>query len=436
MSGPASPVAAGESGAIRIELHDNGERRLLAAGHVIDSAGDVKELWINDKHRLVLKAHTSLSIVPLRAESRLGCLVRLGPGEIFAEVEHDGNPFAVQTDHGTATITGTVFDLLAGVEESRLAVVEGAVRWESDKGAVDVLAGQNSRILPDTAPTQPIVCDLSARIAWAKQVAPQARPVASSLSPAHEVCEPLPLPEPFAGSRPDRMGLDCEAWTQEQQDWFARQYPEFFRLRDALEEEGTKVGYPGLLLDSGVVWLFGYPPAGEHRLVPGRREAVVRAAGRHGRDVEWLAGKGLLRDLSDTPPADGACGAQALSDWQNDLAATGERGDEITEKTILASLHSCVYLLHARSLLWLAVQSDQYRVPDVPQTDALALLRRQIDAAYRGAQVAVALLGREGADQFCQTEGCRRLIRDLHYEVGEIIAAESELGAGREQVGP
>ena len=305
LSGPVSPVAAGESDAIRIELHDNGERRLLAAGHVIDSAGDVKELWINDKHRLVLKAHTSLSIVPLRAESRLGCLVRLGAGEIFAEVEHDGNPFAVQTDHGTATITGTVFDLLAGVEESRLAVVEGAVRWESDQGAVDVLAGQNSRILPDTAPTQPMVCDLSARIAWAKQAAPQARPVASGLSPAHEVCEPLPLPEPFAGSRPDRMGLDCEAWTQEQQDWFARQYPEFFRLRDALEEEGTKVGYPGLLLDSGVVWLFGYPPAAEHRLVPGRREAVVRAAGRHGRDVEWLAGKGLLRDLSDTPQPTG-----------------------------------------------------------------------------------------------------------------------------------
>jgi ferric-dicitrate binding protein FerR (iron transport regulator) len=139
-----------------IESADGGH---IAPGAMIQtSAGEIENLVINGRHRVVMNACTKLSIQSHWKADNAGCLMNLAFGEVYVHVEHDGHPFKVQTAHGRAVVTGTTFDVKATDTSTALVVVEGSVRFESEKDLVEVTSGQISKIIAHSAPTRPISC--------------------------------------------------------------------------------------------------------------------------------------------------------------------------------------------------------------------------------------------------------------------------------------
>ena len=97
----SSRQAASESRvSVKVELVKPSGNIVIDADQTILADSGRKELRINGKHRMMMNVGTSLSIEPLLTNSRLGCLVKLTHGEIYTHVEHDGNPFVVETNSG------------------------------------------------------------------------------------------------------------------------------------------------------------------------------------------------------------------------------------------------------------------------------------------------------------------------------------------------
>ena len=92
---PSSMAAVSpEPASIKIELLSDTGPRILASGTLIQTQSEIKRLVLNGKHHLTLNANTLLSIEPVVWSGKTGCLVNLRLGEIYAEIEHDGNPCA------------------------------------------------------------------------------------------------------------------------------------------------------------------------------------------------------------------------------------------------------------------------------------------------------------------------------------------------------
>jgi len=165
---PPAQTAATTTPSVKIEeLSQNRNLAISAATVIRTPHDDLKTLIINDRHRIVLNSNTTLSIRPLAEDSRVGCLVSLTLGEIFVHVEHDGNPFAVATSHGKAVITGTAFNIKATNNTTTLAVTRGSVQFGTDITFVEVLSGQLSKVIGQSAPTTPVLCDAAKLTAWA-----------------------------------------------------------------------------------------------------------------------------------------------------------------------------------------------------------------------------------------------------------------------------
>lgn len=99
---PSNPASA-----VKIEMLSQAGRVEIPAGQQIStSAGQLKTLTVNGRHRLVLNAETAVSIEPLRENNGLGCIVNLDSGQIYADIEHDGRPFVVATAHCRVAVTG------------------------------------------------------------------------------------------------------------------------------------------------------------------------------------------------------------------------------------------------------------------------------------------------------------------------------------------
>ncbi|MHC5059958.1 MAG: FecR domain-containing protein [Planctomycetota bacterium] len=166
---------------VKIELiSENGSILIPANRQIVSSNNESKTLVINNKHRMTMNSNTSLSVESLE-KNGIGCLVKLDFGQIYANVEHDGNPFVVDTAHGKAVITGTTFDIKATDTGTTLVVGEGAVQFGSDGGFVNVAAGQTSRIIAKLAPTRPILCNAAKLTAWATGY--KASPVLAQVAP-------------------------------------------------------------------------------------------------------------------------------------------------------------------------------------------------------------------------------------------------------------
>ena len=240
--------SAGGTG-LTIESSHDGAR--VSPGAVIQtSGGEVKSLIVRGKHQVVMNASTRLSIEPLADKGGTACLVSLARGEIYVQVEHDGRPFLVQTPYGRAVITGTTFDVQATEAGTTLVVVEGSVRFDSDEGAVQVLAGQQSRIAVASAPPSvPTACDAVALTVWAG-AGENLGPMAQDFRPEDFLPDGL-LPLPSPGTRTELKSISCEAWVRQNREWFRRQFPDLFRLQEALGREGVEVDYPDLLLNVG-----------------------------------------------------------------------------------------------------------------------------------------------------------------------------------------
>ena len=246
-------VTSAATPAVKIELI-SGDRRvaILANQEISTGAGEIKTLIINDRHRMVMNVNTMLAVEPLLHANHIGCRVNLSAGEVFAQVEHDGNPFVVNTPHGQAIITGTTFDVKATDSSSVLVVSEGAVRFASDRGSANVTAGHISRIGSNLGPTIPVTCDAEELTAWATQHKHE-----STVTLSEPDLDLGYLPLSFLGTEPIALEeVDYNGWVEENRDWFRQQFPWIFQLKEALAEKGINVDYPELLVTTGDIWQF------------------------------------------------------------------------------------------------------------------------------------------------------------------------------------
>jgi mannose-6-phosphate isomerase-like protein (cupin superfamily) len=402
-----------------IEWRD--DRSRITPGAAIETApGEVRGLVLNGKHQVVMNAGTRLSIEPYVERSSTGCAVNLNWGEVYVHVEHDGNPFTVRTAHGQAVITGTTFDLKATEVATSLVVVEGQVRFESGTGAVQVTAGQRSIISGTlTPPDAPVACHTPALTAWAgaeEGVCPLARDIV----PYGDFL-PNAAPFPPPGTRSNFEGVEYTRWVQLNRDWFQREFPGIFRLQAALVQDGVEVDYPDLLLESGLVWQFAFPPASQNRLLAAEDAAVLKLASRYGRDPSWLEDRGLRPGATIGNKEERK--EEAWERWRNELA-TVDGGREIPREVLLNSLHACVYVRQTRSLVWLAAEADRYSRPNLSKTQLQSLLQAEVTAANEGRGDALRLLSVEGPTVPCDSDPYRQLLRRLCQMVSYLAQME------------
>lgn len=423
----ADAIASAEAEAPLVIASADGGR--IESGAVIETqAGQIDRLTLNGRHTIVMNADTRLSIEPLVAAGRVGCQVNLTLGEVYVHVEHDGNPFVVQTTHGRAVITGTTFDVKVTGAGTTLVVAEGSVRFESQAGMVQVAGGRQSTIvMTSSPPSMPATCDVVALTAWAgagrsmSQVAQAIIP--DDILPAH-----LPVVS-TSSPRIDLETLDYIRWVDQNHDWFRLQFPEIFRLQDALAKEGIKADYTDLLLESGVLWQFAWPPAGRDRLLAAEEAPLIEAANRHGKDLQWLKDRGLL-PIPPVAPDDQKRGMEAFTLWQSQIAAATEGGREAPVEDLLDSLHACAYLQRTRSLLWLAIEADRYSLSNVPMSELQALLQAEVTVADAGVSDVIQLLTAKRSVLPCDSDPYRQLVGELHETVVQMARTEGRLTDG------
>jgi ferric-dicitrate binding protein FerR (iron transport regulator) len=360
--------------------------------------GQIDSLVLAGRHQLVMNGGSELTVEPLVENHRIGCLVRLTCGEICVHVEHDGSRFLVETAHGRATITGTTFDVKATATDTTLVVVEGSVgfaswgslpfgktqdstSWRGAAGAVQVKAGQQSTITAASrTPSPPTACDVAALTAWARR-----NPGGFGASPdalANDLRHwDLPLPAaPWIEVQTDPQEIDGAVWINENRDWFQRQFPWIFALRDALAAEGPGApagapDYPALLLRSGDIWRFAYPPAGAGRQVEPDPNSLLRAAVASGRDETWFRQQAFVREYS-TGHTGQATGAAAFERWALTLQAQSAPGaQEVDARALRETLDACTYLVRTRTLALLLLHQDA--------AGTAAPMRREISASLQ-----------------------------------------------------
>jgi hypothetical protein len=190
-------------------------------------------------------------------------------------------------------ITGTTFDMKVTETGTTLMVVEGSVRFESEGGAAQVSASQQSTIAGTlTPPSTPTACEAVAMTAWAGADRNTSQ-IAQEIGREDLSLDDLVL-FPSPGTQTDLKSTNYAPWVERNRKWFQQQFPDIFRLREALTQEDVAVDYPDLLLASTAVWQFAYPPARPSRLSGIEEAALRKAARRYGKDLQWLRSKGLL----------------------------------------------------------------------------------------------------------------------------------------------
>ncbi len=350
-AGPESRIAS-SAASTTITIEGVGDEGPLSPGAVIEtSTGERKTLVLNGQHQVVMNAGTRLSIESLQDRGRAGCRVNLARGEIYVQVEHDGRPFLVQTAHGRAVITGTTFDVKVTEAYTTLIVVEGSVRFESQGGTVQVLAGQQSMIAGAWAsPSTSTACDGMALTAWARAADPGGQ-MAPDLGPDDFLWENLPTtPSSWAKIPADPDRIDYTQWIEQKRGWFQQQFPWVFELQEALGKEGIEADYPALLTQSGALWRFAYPQAGLGRQVEPDPNGLLRAALPYGRDELWLQQQ-AFSSLPRTGNKRPALGPAAFERWTNAIAMQANlRPSESDSGMLPDTVNACLYLANTRTL--------------------------------------------------------------------------------------
>jgi len=417
-------IASALRSSVEVELVRPSGNIVVATGEKFVADNELKTLLINGRHRVVMNSDTVLTVEPLVENSNIGCLVKLDFGQIYTHVEHDGNPFVIDTAHGKAVITGTAFDLKVTHTSTTLVVSEGTVRFESESGVVKVAAGQMSEMVGHLAPTIPVSCNTAQLVAWATGHEPE-KPL-DEVRPATETYDITDLP-PFVMPVPiDLENIDYEQWVEQKRVWFQQQFPEIFRLREALAQEGIEVDYPDLLLESAVVWRFAFPPAGQDRLLAAEDAAIIKAANHHGKNVQWLKDRYLV-PIAKTATYRQKHMKDAFMPWQNELATIVDSGKEVPREFLLDSFHACVYLRQTRSLVWLMVEAGRYSLPDTPKAQLQALLQAEVTAADSGMNDAIRLLATERPMLSCDSDLYQQLQRRLCEAITQMTQTERRL---------
>jgi ferric-dicitrate binding protein FerR (iron transport regulator) len=432
-TGPDRRVALPEAERPLTIASADGDR--LSPGTWIETAaGETKSLVLNARHRVVMRGGTRLSCEPVVENGRTGCRVNLARGEIFARVEHDGNPFRVQTARGRAVITGTVFDIRVGRTATTLAVVEGSVRFESAAGHVQVVAGQSSTSTAmSAAPSVPVWCDAAALTAWVRPDQGTVQAVENT-PPDDSTLDDLSVTlSSRVEVQADLDALDYRQWVEQKRDWFRQQFPWVFALQKALEKEGVQADYPTLLRQSGQLWQFTYRQEDPGRQVEPDAGGLLRAASVYGRNEDWLKHQMLL-------PPDAHSGApraqrpEAFERWAADLETRVSTCPPDADARLLSdTVNACLYLINTRTLALLSLRRG---LPDeAPQArdEREGLLQEQLRLLGRCVRLACEPSGLQRVR--CPCEGADQC-RDLAGEIRKMATLEKRLTADETIIRP
>jgi ferric-dicitrate binding protein FerR (iron transport regulator) len=425
---PDEPLAhnasSDPSSLLKIELISRTGNAEVAAGQQIStSAEQLRTLTINGRHRLVLNGETSVSIEPLSENNRPGCIVKLASGQIYANVEHDGWPFVVATAHGRAVITGTTFDVKSTQSGTTLVVAEGSVRFESEKGAVEVDRGQISEILANSTPTKPRSCDAAKLTAWAT---------------GHDLKKALAKIEPYsndhnlndlwltANSGPIELeNIDYDQWIEEKSPWFEREFPWIFQLQVALKAEGIEAEYPQLLIASGDIWQFAYPAATPQQIPFPYLDSILKMASNHGLDKNWIMENIPAAEAAAANPSQGqSTGIVAFEQWMACIEKMQKSSNTPDSQTVLYSLHAGVYLANTRTLAWLCLTNNKIDISPTDRAEILTALHTEVETANELSSRVIRLFaGVE--DQPC--DECRTLLTGIIENITTITGIEKML---------
>jgi hypothetical protein len=372
----SSNVAGTSSSPVTVELITAAGNIAIPGDQKIVAGDELKMLRINNRHWLMLNKATSLLVWPLTADSHIGCIVRLDYGEVCAHVEHDGNPFVVETAHGRAVITGTTFDVKAETDGTILVVSEGTVRFESDNDAVNVTAGRRSRIAAKSAPTQPAECNPKEFMAWA--TANDADNIAAKSDIAAIGRKTTDLPLCLTSQTMDLERVDYDRWIEDHREWFKRQFPWIFELKEALAKEGIDVDYPTLLIKTGDIRQFVFSNLCPVAFSKPDIRSLLGAASFYGMNEDWLIKNiPIAKSNSQTPaPRDVTTRLNYFDCWIE--YAAGPENSSVCFFTSAA----CQYLAETRTLMWLAVKNGQFNLTAAQRNEVLGLLNREINAAW------------------------------------------------------
>lgn len=362
---------------VRIELVSKDGNILVPAKQQITSTDELKTLAINGKHRMMMNINTTLAVEPLVENNHIGCLVKLAWGQIYTHVQHDGNPFIVDTANGKAVIIGTTFDVKAINDGTTLVVSEGTVLFESEGGTVKVAAGQKSKIIGQSAPSIPLSCNTAEVTAWATGYKPGPA-LAQSKSDTDDWYLALSLKkEPIVLEE-----TDYDHWVEQKREWFKQEFPWIFQLKGALAKEGIESDYPELLLKTGDVWQFvclDVRPAQFSVIDP---NSSLKTASNYGFDKQWLLENVSAAKYTLEKPVlskNSFIGLKAFGRWFEYLDETNKLKPQIP----FYSLYASKYLANTRSLIWFAVRDRRYDLTDEERTEVLALLQEEVTAAYK-----------------------------------------------------
>ena len=366
---------------IRIELvSENGIIPILA-NQQITCDDEFKTLILNGKHRMMMNVNTILTVKPFLENSNIGCLVKLASGRIYTHVEHDGNPFIVETAHGQAVITGTTFDVKATENSTTLVVSEGTVQFESEDGVVNVSASQTSEIVGQSAPTNPISCDATELTAWATGYTHEPALVQAE---SNTDISWISWPWPFEREPTALEEINYDHWTKENRDWFKHQFPQVFQFQSALAKEGIEVDYPQLLIDSGDLWQFAYTKTTTDRFSVVSFNSLFKTASDYGFDKQWLLEKVPLAKYANENQIlskNSLTVLAAFEKWNSSFEDAKKSWEALGFDTQNQLFHASIYLANTRSLIWFAVNDGKYDLTDKEYTEVLALLQSQVNAA-------------------------------------------------------
>jgi hypothetical protein len=356
---------------VKIELISEDGSSFLADSQHITSASKLRTIVINGKHRMVMNTQSSLSIEPLMVNAQLGCIVKLTNGQIYTHVQHDGNPFIVDTANGQAVITGTTFDIKTTKDSTTLVVSEGTVRFESEKGTVNVAAGQKSEIVGQSDPSIPLACNTYELTAWATGYKPNTALVQDKSNDIDLYLE-LPL-------RTDPIVLantDYDFWVNEKRNWFKTNFPWIFELKDALAREGIEVDYPELLIKGGDVWQFVFLQRFPGRFSVPDFESLLKTAASYGFGKEWL--------LENVPIAKLIQDKSLISENLTGLDAFDQllkyvKGTKAMPYYLYLA-DAGRYLTETRSLIWFAANDGEFNLTDEQRAEVLDLLQQEVIA--------------------------------------------------------
>ncbi|MFC1780852.1 FecR domain-containing protein [Planctomycetota bacterium] len=399
---------------VEIEVVSDDGNIIIPAGRNISTlAGQLMTLRINEKHRLIVNENTSLSINPLVLDENIGCAVELTTGRIYAYVEHNGNPFVVETSNGNAVITGTTFDIQTTGIETKLVVVEGTVQFKSQAGSVKVSKGQFSKIVTRSGPTVPLICDTFELTAWARGYE-----LKNTLAKIESITDSFDLTDLWltaASGTIELENLNYQEWIEQKQDWFEREFSQVFRLKEALAEEAIEVDYPELLFATGDIWQFAYPQVSNQQIPVISFDSLLKAGSQYGFDEQWLLENIPAKSFPDNPK-EIFTGRNALEQWADCFEQLQKSSQAPDSGTLLYSLHAGTYLTNTRTLAWLYIANEKPSISDEDKGQVQALLQSQVNTANELTNLVIRLFAAS------KNQPCEELNTLINQIIGSITA--------------